>query len=185
MVYPWPDLCHGARMMSWTVHSSGPISRRLNALVYQRLKAAFGDLLHANGGGLDAAKRTRLSQPDLSRCQSGNPEHALRFAPCDVVADLEHAAGYPHVTRVLAELADCILVPLPAGPSGSGALAERTGRSAKEFGDVMVRIGEAMTDGRVSEAEAGAILTEIREVMLELSALAEAVRAAARTEDEP
>lgn len=170
--------------MSWTVHSSGPISRRLNSQVYSRLKAAFGDLLHANGGGIDAAKRTRLSQPDLSRCQSGNPEHALRFAPCDVVADLEHAAGYPHVTRVLADLADCILVPLPAGASG-GALAERTGRSAKEFGDVMVRIGAALADGRISAAEAAAILTEIREAMLELSALAEAVRRAALAEDEP
>jgi hypothetical protein len=158
------------------------LTRRLPERVYLRLKGAFGDLLHANGGGVDAAKRTRLQQPDLSRFQSTNPEHALRFAPIDVVADLEQFAGEPYVTRLLAELNNCLLVPLPEGMA-EGALAERTGKSAKEFGDVMVRIGEALRDGEISEDEASSILREIREVMLELSALAEAVRAATKRED--
>lgn len=158
------------------------LTRRLPERVYLRLKGAFGDLLHANGGGLDAARRTRLGQPDLSRFQSTNPEHALRFAPIDVVADLESFAGKPFVTQLLAELNNCLLVPLPEGMA-EGALAERTGRSAKEFGDVMVRIGEALRDGVISETEAASIMREIREVMLELSALAEAVRAATKRED--
>ena len=158
------------------------LTRRLPERTYLRLKGAFGDLLHANGGGLDAAQRTRLAQPDLSRFKSTNTEHALRFAPIDVVADLEAAAGAYPVTRVLAELANCILVPLPEGMA-EGALAERTGKSAKEFGDVMVRIGLALTDGKITAAEATSILQEIREVMLELSALAQAVRAATEAED--
>jgi hypothetical protein len=158
------------------------LTRRLPERVYLRLKGAFGDLLHANGGGVDAAKRTRLQQPDLSRFQSTNPDHALRFAPIDVVADLELSVGEPVVTRLLAELNNCLLVPLPEGML-EGALAERTGKSAKEFGDVMVRIGEALRDGEISEDEAASILREIHEVMLELSALAEAVRVATKRED--
>lgn len=157
-------------------------ARRLSARDYLRLKGATADLLDANGGETDAAGRTRVGQTDLSRYQSRNPDHALRFMPIDVVADLEQAAGAPLVTRILAEMADCLLVPLPRG--GTGEVAMRTGRSAKEFGDVMTRIGLALADGTISEAEASDILTEIRECLLEFSALAEAVRRAAAKTDE-
>lgn len=154
-------------------------SRRLSARDYLRLKGATADLLDANGGETDAAGRTRVGQTDLSRYQSRNGDHALRFMPIDVVADLEDAAGTPVVTRVLATMADCLLVPLPKGHGGE--VAVKTGRTAKEFGDVMTRVGEALADGEICEAEADGILTELRELMLACAALAESVRAAVVT----
>lgn len=55
--------------------------------------------------GIEAAcELTGKSKATLGRYYSDNDEHADRFMPVDVVARLEAAAGYPHVTSALAEL---------------------------------------------------------------------------------
>ena len=51
-----------------------------------------------------ACEVTGKSKATLGRYYSDNPEHADRFMPIDAVAQLEEAAGYPHVTVALAEL---------------------------------------------------------------------------------
>jgi hypothetical protein len=155
-----------------------PVSRQLPATDYAALKAATRQLVSAAGGGNEAAKATRVGQQVLSGYGSLAPEHRDRFAPLDVVADLEAECGQPIVTRKLAALNNCLLVQLPTGP-GHGAVTERSGRSAHEFGEVMAGVfGALANDGRITPDEAGPILNDIRELMLELAGLAEAVKAA-------
>lgn len=158
---------------------SGTRARTFGAEVYAGLKSATALLIkRAFGNQALAAEHTRVRQGALSDYgNTTNRETADSFMPVDVLLDLTKASGDFGLIKHIAELLDCLLVPLPRGVIG-GALAERTGNSAKEFGDVMVRIGEALRDGHINEAEARQIATEIREVMLELSALAEAVKAA-------
>jgi len=147
----------------------------LNAVELNALKAAQKRLV-ARNGGQEAC--TLVPGIRIRRHQSfndfGNPDLADRHMTVDTVATLERFAGI-EVTRTLAELNNCLLVPLPQA-GFAGALAEGTGRTAKEIGDVMVRIGEAMRDGHVDGAEGRAILTEIHEAMISLAALAEAVK---------
>lgn len=147
----------------------------LNAVELNALKAAQKRLV-ARNGGQEAC--TMVPGVRIRRHQSfhdfGNADLPDRHMTVDTVATLERFAGI-EVTRTLAELNNCLLVPLPGAP-GSGALAEGTGRTVKEVGDVMVKIGEALRDGKVDGAEGRAILVEIREAMVSLAALAEAVR---------
>jgi len=153
-------------------------ARQLPASDYVALKAATRQLVTAVGGGNEAAKATRVSQQVLSGYGSVGDEHHERFAPADVIADLEAECGQPIVTRKLAELANCLLVQLPHG-AGNSAVTERSGRSAHEFGEVMSGVfGALANDGRITPDEAAPILNDIRELMLELAGLAEAVKAA-------
>lgn len=163
-------------------------ARTFAAEVYAGLKSATALFIkRAFGNQTMAAEHTRVEQGQIS--EYGNRNEPKSFMPIDVMLDLIFASGDQAGTRDLSllrfitEQVDCLLVPLPQGLAG-GALAERTGRSAKEFGDVMVRIGDALRDGKISEQEAREVAAEIREVMLELSALAEAVKAAT-VKDEP
>lgn len=154
----------------------------LDQVELNALKAAQKRLVSRNGG---QEACTLVPGIRIKRHQSfhdfGNPDMPDRHMTIDTVATLERFAGI-EVTRTLADLNDCLLVPLPAS-IGSGALAEGTGRTVKEIGDVMVKIGEALRDGRVDGAEGRAILTEIREAMVSLAALAEAVRREAGKEE--
>jgi len=149
--------------------------------VYVALKAATRKLV-ADGFGTQqmAAAATRVGQSEISDYASTAPANSERFMPVDVLLDLVAASGNTALLKFLAERADCLLVPLPVGRGGE--VAERTGRTAKEFGDVMVRVGQALSDGEIVENEATEILIEIRELMVELSALAEAVKATQRGE---
>lgn len=156
----------------------------LNPVEINTLKAAQKRLVARNGGQeacvLVPGMRLRRHQ---SFNDFGNPDLPDRHMTVDVVAALERFAGI-EVTRTLADLNGCLLVPLPVGAL-NGALAEGTGRTVKEVGDVMVRIGEALRDGRVDDRERTAILTEIHEAMLSLAALAEAVRAESDKGEDP
>lgn len=166
--------------MTYPAQASGYANRarQLPATDYAGLKAATRQLLKATGGGNEAAKATRVSQQVLSGYGSGGDEHSERFAPADVIADLEAECGQPIVTRKLAELANCLLVQLPHG-AGNSAITERSGRSAHEFGEVMSGVFAALAnDGLITPDEAPPILNDIRELMLELAGLAEAVKAA-------
>lgn len=167
------------------MNTSSTRARTFAADVYAGLKAATGLFIKgAFGNQALAAANTRVEQTTLSDyANTTNPAKAEHFMPIDVMLDLMRASGDTSLLKHIADQVDCLLVPLPKGAAG-GMLADRTGRSAKEFGDVMVRIGEALRDGQISEAEAVQIAAEIREVLLELSALAEAVKAAT-VRDEP
>lgn len=158
-------------------------ARRLPASVYTGLKAATRAMVRDGfGTQAAAASATRVGQGQISDYCSTAPEQAETFMPVDILADLVAESGETALLKALAESANCLLVPLPVGHT-AGLVAERTGRSATEFGQMMERVGTALRDGRIVEREARSILAEIRDVMVELSALAEAVKAATERED--
>lgn len=88
---------------------------------YLRLKFRTKNLVALCGGLEAAARGTRVGKSLLANCadhrEHGSPD---QWAPIDVVADLEMAAGMPIVTRELARLAGYDLIPM-AGRDG-GAL---------------------------------------------------------------
>lgn len=151
-------------------------ARQFAAEVYVELKATTRRWVSESfGTQASAAAATRVEQSAISDYGSTAPDNAEKFMPIDVLLDLIKAGGNTLLLKSIADRCNCLLVPVPAGTAGDVAM--RTGRSAKEFGDVMVRIGEALCDGMIDADEAAKILAEIREVMLELSALAESVNA--------
>lgn len=147
-------------------------TRYLAGSDYAGLKGSTRKLVKTSDIGV-----TRVGQQELSKYGNPSDDHAERFMPVDIVADLEAECGMPIVTAKLAELAGCLLVPLPKG-KGQGALNERSHRTAQEFAEVMSGILGALADGEITEAEGEAILQNIHEMMIEGAALAEEVRAA-------
>lgn len=114
------------------------------------LKAAFRRALKLAGGQESAAAITRGAHQSLNRY--GNPSVPEQQAPIDVVADLERDIGDPIVTRALADLAGFVLFPKP--PAGaSPEWAAQIGKLAKEVGEVMTRLGEAVASGGTVTAD--------------------------------
>lgn len=114
--------------------------------VYSRLKARTRRLVDMCGGVESAATITRGGFQALSKY--GRPQEGL-FCPIDIVADLETDAGDPVITRELAALSGFVLVRVPSterSPTWLGGIAA----VAKEAGEVVGRIGEALADGDVS-----------------------------------
>ena len=158
-------------------------ARQLPSTDYAALKAATRKLLAAAGGGNEGAKATRVGQQVLSSYGSLGAEHAERFAPIDVIADLEAECGQPLVTRRLAELSNCLLVPLPIA-DGFDAVSRQTMRSAQEYAELIASVMAAKADGRIDAGEARRLLADIRDLMVELAGLAEAVQAAVCHEED-
>jgi hypothetical protein len=82
---------------------------------YKQLKRRTEKLIDRCGGLVDAAMETRAGKSSLANYQDSR-EHgpaSNMWAPIDVIADLEKAAGEPLVTKELARLAGYDLIPLP------------------------------------------------------------------------
>lgn len=158
--------------------------RPLSAGVYAGLKATtrlFVD--RAFGHQKVAAAATRVEQQAISDYGSTLPEKAERFMPIDVLLDLTRASGNTTLLKYLADECGCLLVPLPHG-DGHGPLTDHSARTAQEFGEVMAGILSALADRRITPGEAAGVLTNIHELMLELAALAEAVKVATEGDEE-
>ncbi len=123
--------------------------------------------------GIEAAcKLTGKSKATLGRYYSENEGHDDRFMPIDVVAQLESAARYPHVTSALAELRGITL-------SYGENREDEAGRSvnqdvvalAQRFAQLMAEYNLAIGDGVISVNEAKRMLREtlaIQQVLLEM-----------------
>lgn len=88
---------------------------------YKRLKRRTEKLITILGGLEDAAQETRAGKSSLGN-YADHREHgsgANLWAPIDVIADLEAAAGEPLVTRELARLAGYDLLPLAGDDAGA------------------------------------------------------------------
>ncbi|MEK9722111.1 MAG: phage regulatory CII family protein [Rhodospirillaceae bacterium] len=133
------------------------------------LKSAFRLLLKRAGGQESAAFVTRGAHQSLNRY--GNPSIPEIHAPIDVVVDLERDVGEPIVTRRLADLAGFVLFAKPPANADPDWVA-RLGRLAKEVGEAMARIGEAVASGGTVTAEESRRLELRREIAEGLSALA-------------
>lgn len=124
--------------------------------------------------GVEAAcEITGRSKATLGRYYSDNDEHGDRFMPIDVVAQLETAARFPHVTAALADLRGVTLSydterrNTPATQSVNQdvvALAQR-------FAMLMGEYNTAIADGKISVNEAKRMLREtlaIQQVLLDM-----------------
>jgi hypothetical protein len=123
--------------------------------------------------GIEAACRlTGKSKATIGRYYSEADEHDDRFMPIDVVAQLESAARFPHVTVALADLRG-----LTMSYDGERRNAQSRGINqdvvalAQRFGALMAEYNQAIGDGRISVNEAKRLLREtlaIQQVLLEM-----------------
>ncbi|MDQ1847559.1 hypothetical protein Q9299_04595 [Gemmobacter fulvus] len=123
--------------------------------------------------GIEAAcELTGKSKATIGRYYSDQHEHGDRFMPIDVVADLEAAARFPHVTSALADLRGITLSydAEKRNAQSSGINADVVAL-AQRFGMLMAEYNQAIGDGKISVNEAKRLLREtlaIQQVLLEM-----------------
>lgn len=123
--------------------------------------------------GIEAAcEITGKSKATLGRYYSDSDEHDDRFMPIDVVAALEEASRFPHVTAALADLRGITM-----SYDGEKRNATSSGVNqdvvalAQRFGMLMAEYNQAIGDGKISVNEAKRLLREtlaIQQVLLEM-----------------
>lgn len=125
--------------------------------------------------GLEAAcALTGKSKATLGRYYSEADEHRDRFIPINAVAELEKAAGYPHVTSALAELNGITLsyeVGHPNKVSEGGGVNSDVVALSQRFAMLMAEYNTSMEDGIITVNEAKRLLREtlaIQEVLLSM-----------------
>jgi len=159
-------------------------ARQLPGNDYLSLKAATRRLLAEAGGNVAASAVTRVDHQGLSRYGNVSVDHADRFMPADVIADIEAECGQPIVTRRLADLSGYLLVPVPRVAKSGTLLGAITAATMKETSDVFVALGDSLGDGKLCAADADRIEREIDEAMAKLAALKLQVRAEVQGADE-
>ncbi len=124
--------------------------------------------------GLEAAcTLSRKSKATLGRYYSDAPEHAERFMPINVVAELEAAASYPHVTGALAELRGITLSyesNSRNSPTNGGVNSDVIALSQR-FAQLMAEYNQSIEDGVISLNESKRLLSEtlaIQEVLMNM-----------------
>jgi hypothetical protein len=123
--------------------------------------------------GIDAAcKLTGKSKATLGRYYSDSDEHDDRFMPIDVVAQLESAARYPHVTSALAELRGITLsYDAERRNAQSQGVNQDVVALAQRFAMLMSEYNLAISDGVISINESKRLLREtlsIQQVLLDM-----------------
>ena len=123
--------------------------------------------------GFEAAcTLTGTSKATLGRYYSDSAEHSDRFMPIDVVAALEEAARFPHVTAALADLKGITLsYSREHSNDRKGGVNSDVVKLSQRFAMLMAEYNQAIGDGRISINEAKRLLTEtlaIQQVLLEM-----------------
>ncbi len=123
--------------------------------------------------GIEAAcELTGKSKATIGRYYSDQDEHGDRFMPIDVVAQLEGAARFPHVTSALADLRGITLsYDAERRNAQSGGINSDVVALAQRFGMLMGEYNQAISDGKISINEAKRLLREtlaIQQVLLEM-----------------
>lgn len=123
--------------------------------------------------GIEAACRlTGKSKATLGRYYSDASEHDDRFMPIDVVAALEAAARFPHVTSALADLRGITMsYDTERRNSESKDVNQDVVALSQRFAQLMAEYGIAIGDGVISVNEAKRLLREtlaIQQVLLEM-----------------
>lgn len=124
--------------------------------------------------GIEAAcEITGKSKATLGRYYADTAEHSDRFMPVDTVAELEIAAGYPHVTNALAELSGVTLSydrERRNSPKTGGVNSDVVAL-AQRFGMLMSEYHQSIEDGVISVNEAKRLLREtsaLQQVLLDM-----------------
>lgn len=123
--------------------------------------------------GVEAAcALTGKSKATLGRYYSDSDEHEDRFMPIDVVASLEAASRFPHVTSALADLRGITLsYDAERRNAASKGVNQDVVALAQRFAILMSEYNLAIGDGRISPNEAKRLLREtlaIQQVILEM-----------------
>ena len=119
-----------------------------------------------------AAALSGKSKASLGRYYSDDPEHAARFMPIDVVASLESAARFPHVTAALADLRGITLSHDQDGANDRrGGVNSDVIALSQRFAMLMGEYNTSIADGRISVNEAKRLLSEtlaIQKVLIDM-----------------
>ncbi len=123
--------------------------------------------------GIEAAARlSGKSKASLGRYYSDDPDHADRFMPIDVVAALEGAARFPHVTAALADLRGITLSHDETRQNSvKGGVNSDVVTLSQRFAQLMAEYNASIEDGRISVNEAKRLLTEtlaIQKVLIDM-----------------
>jgi hypothetical protein len=123
--------------------------------------------------GIEAAcAMTGKSKATIGRYYSDAEEHGDRFMPIDVVAELESAARFPHVTAALADLRGITMsYDAERRNSSSGGINSDVVTLSQRFAMLMAEYNSAIGDGKISINEAKRLLREtlaIQQVLLEM-----------------
>ncbi|WP_395002517.1 hypothetical protein [Cypionkella sp.] len=123
--------------------------------------------------GIEAAcKLTGKSKATLGRYYSDADEHDDRFMPVDVVAQLEAAARFPHVTAALADLRGITMsYDHDRSNTPSKGVNQDVVALAQRFGMLMAEYNAAIGDGVISVNESKRMLREtlaIQQVLLQM-----------------
>lgn len=123
--------------------------------------------------GIEAAcQLTGKSKATLGRYYSDQEEHDDRFMPIDVVAQLEAAARFPHVTAALADLRGITLsYDADKRNATSKGVNQDVVMLAQRFAMLMSEYNTAIGDGVITINEAKRMLREtlaIQQVLLEM-----------------
>ncbi len=112
--------------------------------------------------GIEAAcTLTGRSKATLGRYYSDADEHGDRFMPIDVVAQLEAAAEFPHVTAALADMRGITLsYDMDRKNSPTHGVNHDVVALAQRFAMLMSEYNQAIGDGKISVNEAKRLLRE-------------------------
>ena len=112
------------------------------------------------------------SKATLGRYYSDDPEHSDRFMPIDVVAALEAAARFPHVTAALADLRGVTLsYDQDRKNAGAGGVNSDVVALSQRFAMLMAEYNQSIQDGKITINESKRLLAEtlaIQRVLLEM-----------------
>ena len=105
------------------------------------------------------------SKATLGRYYSDDPDHSERFMPVDVVAALEKASRYPHVTAALAEL-NGVTVSREGARKNTrkGGVNSDVIALSQRFAMLMAEYQQSIEDGVISVNEAKRLLRETLEL---------------------
>lgn len=123
--------------------------------------------------GIEAAcALTGKSKATLGRYYSDSDEHGDRFMPIDVVAQLEEAARFPHVTSALADLRNITLsYDAEKRNAASTGVNQDVVVLAQRFAILMSEYNMAISDGKISINEAKRLLREtlaLQQILLDM-----------------
>jgi hypothetical protein len=124
--------------------------------------------------GVEAsAEASGKSKATLGRYYSDDPTHADRYMPIDVVARLEAAARFPHVTHALADLRGITLSydEERRNVAASGGINSDVVALSQRFAMLMGEYHQSIQDGKITINEAKRLLSEtqaIQRVLLDM-----------------
>ncbi|WP_156359978.1 hypothetical protein [Sphingomonas sp. Leaf10] len=129
------------------------------------LKIRTGELIERIGKLEAAADFCRTGKTALAQYASLAPADADRFAPIDVIRDLEAVVGDPIVTRHLAVEAGAAVVMVPASVAAGADLLTLLASQSRESSELTTALCLGLADGRLCAAEARKAREEVRQLV--------------------